>query len=62
MLGSIWQDEAQRRLFFEQFAMVNGFDHTNRTNWYNLPRPKLKAAKVNVKSLNCRQNHKLIVQ
>eukprot|EP00026_Physarum_polycephalum_P001243 Phypoly_transcript_01244.p1 GENE.Phypoly_transcript_01244~~Phypoly_transcript_01244.p1 ORF type:complete len:1086 (+),score=113.52 Phypoly_transcript_01244:74-3331(+) len=42
---SIWQDDAQRRLFFEQFALVNEFDPANKENWYHLPRTKLKAAK-----------------
>ena len=45
-LGSTWQDETQRRLFFEQFALLNDFDHTNKENWYHLPRAKLKSFKV----------------
>ena len=45
-LGSTWQDETQRRLFFEQFALLNDFDYTNKENWYHLPRAKLKSFKV----------------
>ena len=44
-LGS-WTDVDKRRIFFEQYAKDNGFNHANPESWYAQPPELIMSAKV----------------
>ena len=47
-----WQEASNRRMFFEKYALENGFDPLVPHNWYLQSREKIRSLKVHSPSLS----------
>jgi hypothetical protein len=47
-IGNYWDSATNRRAFFEQFAVFNGFDPLIAENWYKISKNMICEAKVSL--------------